>query len=175
MQSRFKTYFLAKPEAPENLEDVAEAVPLITLQFYRMSGLSDGNVKFFLRAMSAAVAISTNSVRQRLELANDGNTFAPNPPSRFYRFAWALLPALEKTFIKEADCLTTIAAADAALAVEAFRANNSGRIPSSLSELVPVYLSDVPIDPATEKPLTVIPASTGYAIHGAGPLFTVRR
>ncbi len=145
------------------------------MQLYRMSGLADRDMAFYLRKMNTVVTVATNSIPKRVALANDPATFDPGSHKKFYILSSMLLPALNKALLKEADCLTAIAAADAALALEAFRADNSGRIPSSLSELVPVYFREVPIDPATEKPLTIFPASTGYVIHGAGPLFTVRR
>lgn len=145
------------------------------MQLYRMSGLADRDMAFYLRTMNTVVTVATNSIPERVALANDPTTFDPGSHGKLYLLSSMLLPAMDKALLKEADCLTAIAAADSALAVEAFRADNSGRIPSSLSELVPVYLSEVPIDPATEKPLTIVLASAGYAIHGNGPLFTVRR
>ena len=142
---------------------------------YRMSGLADRDAIFYLATLNTVVKVATNRIPERVALANDATTFNPRSHGRFYILSSMLLPALNKPLLKEADCLTAIAAADAALAVEAFRANNAGRIPNSLSELVPVYFSEVPIDPATEKPLTIVLAPVGYAIHGNGPLFTVRR
>ena len=149
--------------------------PRILQQLYRMSGLADRDMAFYLRTMNTVVTVATKSVRERVALTNDAAVFNPRSHGPLYMFSSILLPALEEAFGKEADCLTAIAAADAALAVEAFRAVNSGKIPSSLSELVPAYFSEVPIDPATEKPLTIVLGPVGYAIHGNGPLFTVRR
>ena len=147
----------------------------VAMQLYRMSGFADRDVKFYLGPMNAAVAAGTNSVRNRVAFATDGNTFPPRSQSQFYIFSSMLLPALERAFVKEADCLTALAAADAALAVEAFRADNSGRLPGSLRELVPAYFAEIPIDPATERPLALVPGAVGYAIHANGPVFSVRR
>lgn len=146
-----------------------------TILGYRMAGLADRDVAFYLRTMNRVIGTSTNSVRERVALANDGKAFDPSAHGKLYFFSSILLPPLERALVWEADCLTAIAAADAALAVEAWRAANEGRIPDSLADLVPEFLPELPVDPATEKPLSIVPTATGYAIHGSGPLFTVRR
>jgi hypothetical protein len=146
-----------------------------TFLAYRMTGLADRDAKFYLQTMNRIISTSTNSVRERVMLAKDGRTLNPRTHGKFHLFSSMLLPTLEKALVKEADCLTAIAAADAALAVEAWRAANEGRIPDSLADLVPEFFPEAPVDPATEKPLSIAPAATGYAIHGSGPLFTVHR
>lgn len=145
------------------------------LILYRMTGLADRDAKFHLQTMNQIINTSTNSVRERVALASDGKTFNPGADGNLYFFSSMLVPALKKALLKEADCLTAIAAADAALAVEAWRAGHEGRIPDSLTDLVPEFFPEAPVDPATEKPLSIVPTATGYAIHGSGPPFTVRR
>jgi hypothetical protein len=153
-----------------------ELGPQFLMLAFRMSGLASRDVRFYLSTMSTVVSTSTNRVPNRIALSNNGTTFNPrNQGNVSYILSSMLLPALDKAFIKEADCLTAIAAADTALAVEAWRAANAGRIPDSLADLVPEFFPEAPVDPATEKPLSIVSAATGYAIHGSGPLFTVRR
>jgi hypothetical protein len=163
------------PESQYQSDTMEGFLARATFLTYRMAGLVDRDTRFYLQTMSRVIATSTNSVRERVALANDGKAFDPSAHGKLYLFSSLLLPALEKAFVKEADCLTAIAAADAALAVEAWRAANAGRIPDSLADLVPEFFPEAPVDPATEKPLSIVPAATGYAIHGSGPLFTVRR
>jgi len=146
-----------------------------TFLAYRMTGLVDRDAKFYLQTMNRVISTSTNSVPDRVALANNSNAFDPSAQGSLYLFSSMLLPALEKAMLKETDCLTALAAADAALAVEAWRAVHEGRLPDSLADLVPEFFPEVPVDPATTKPLTIVPTATSYAIHGNGPLFTVRR
>lgn len=51
--------------------------------------------------------------------------------------------------------------ATAALAIERYRLANQWRIPKTLQELIPNYLSAHPFDPYTGKPLTYIPNANG--------------
>lgn len=53
------------------------------------------------------------------------------------------------------------------LAIERFR-RRTGRPPKDLRELVPAYLSAVPIDPMTQQPLRYLVDDTGYEIRCAG-------
>jgi hypothetical protein len=149
--------------------------PQILLLLYRMSGLADRDVRFYLGAMGAAVSVATNSVPDRVALMSNAANFNPKTHGRLYIMSSLLLPALDKAFVKESQCLVAIAAADAALAVEAYRAEHAGRLPDSLADLVPRYFEHVPLDPLTEKPFSLAPAAIGYAIIGNGPVFTVRR
>lgn len=146
-----------------------------TFLAYRMAGLADRDAVFYLRSMSRVIATSTNSVQDRVALANDGQAFSPRVHGKFYFFSGMLLPALGKAFQKEADCLTVLATADVALAVEAFRADHVNRLPDSLGDLLPAYLNDTPVDPATGKPMSLNLRPTGYAIHAGGAMFSVTR
>ena len=141
-----------------------------------MIGLASRDVRFYLGTMSEVVSVATNRVPDRVALSNDGVTFDPRNQGKLtYILSSMLLPALEKSFVKEADCLVAVTAADAALAVEAYRVDHDGRLPESLAELVPRYFEHVPLDPLTEKPLSLAPAAIGYDIVGSGPVFTVHR
>jgi hypothetical protein len=170
-----KNDFLSLNYPPDQTPIITQLGGRFLMLAYRMTGQADRDTVFYLQTMGRIINSSTNSVHERVALANDGKTFNPRAHGKLYLFSSMLLPALEKALVKEVDCLTAIAAADTALAVEAWRAANAGRIPDSLADLVPEFFPEAPVDPATEKPLTIVPAATGYAIHGSGPLFTVRR
>jgi hypothetical protein len=170
-----KNDFLSLNYPPDQTPIITQLGGRFLMLAYRMTGQADRDTIFYLQTMGRIINTSTNSVHERVTLANDGKTFNPRNHGKFHLFSSMLLPALEKALIKEADCLTAIAAADAALAVETWLAANAGRIPDSLADLVPEFFPEAPVDPATEKLLSIVPAATGYAIHGSGPLFTVRR
>ena len=69
------------------------------------------------------------------------------------RVAAAMLPPLNGTMEKEADCVGQLRAAQAALAVERYRLGTGSALPDSLGQLVPKYLVAVPDDPYDGKPL----------------------
>ncbi len=63
----------------------------------------------------------------------------------------------------EAQCLAILRLARTAVALERFRMEQGGSFPESLSELVPQYLEQVPLDPFDGRPLRY--SSTGLSFH----------
>ena len=55
-----------------------------------------------------------------------------------------------------------------ALAIERFRRDHSGVLPRSLKELVPTYLSDVPMDPASGHEILYRQQAGAYVIYSVG-------
>jgi hypothetical protein len=55
-----------------------------------------------------------------------------------------------------------------AVAVERFR-RDRGTLPGALTDLVPAYLRDVPVDPHSGRPLLFRPADGAYTIYSVGP------
>ncbi|MCC7374760.1 MAG: hypothetical protein IT581_08890 [Verrucomicrobiales bacterium] len=59
--------------------------------------------------------------------------------------------------------------ARAAVAIERWRLAHAGQIPNSWSDLVPAYLSEVPMDPADDQPLRFIKGpGAGYRVYSCG-------
>ncbi|HVR36161.1 MAG TPA: hypothetical protein VMS21_09965 [Methylomirabilota bacterium] len=145
---------------------------------YRVLGLADLDLKHYLSVMNPAVALSTNDLATRL--IQSTNLIARNDEGKTDEPRWAilssmLLPSFETAFNREADTVAAVIAADTALAVELFRIGNDGRLPGGLSDLVPEYLAEAPLDPRTGQPLTLVPSSNGYTILGKDALFTIDR
>jgi hypothetical protein len=90
------------------------------------------------------------------------------PGNRFYVISRVLLPALGRTFIRDADATARLRAAQAALAVERFRVSNRDALPATLEELVPAYLKEVPGDPYGGKPLQFKRRDFGYVVYSIG-------
>jgi len=63
----------------------------------------------------------------------------------------------------EAQCLAIVRLARTAVALERFRMEQGGSFPESLSELVPRYLEQVPLDPFDGRPLRY--SSTALSFH----------
>ncbi|MCD6052166.1 MAG: Bacterial type secretion system protein [Verrucomicrobia bacterium] len=75
--------------------------------------------------------------------------------------------SLVLVFPKQAGMLATLRTAQTALAVERFRLENN-RLPQSLGELIPRYLTKAPMDPFNEQPLLYRSTQTGFRIYSAG-------
>lgn len=82
--------------------------------------------------------------------------------------ALLLLPRLPRVTDGVQRTQAQLACATVALAAERFRLANK-RWPTSLEELRPRYLTEIPPDPFTGKPLLYVPKEHGVAIYSVGP------
>ena len=75
-----------------------------------------------------------------------------------------------ETDVPQADARVTFAnVSRVAVAVERYRRNNRQGLPSALADLVPAYLTAVPVDPYSESTLLYKRTVDGYAIYSVGP------
>ena len=77
------------------------------------------------------------------------------------------LPNYRWWIASDLKCRARLRTARTALAVEQFRQAN-GRLPKTLDELVPAYLSAVPLDPFDGKPLRYKLLDKGYVVYSIG-------
>ncbi len=84
--------------------------------------------------------------------------FGPFPYSFMARM---LIPAVSKSVGKVDRTQVNILLVTTACAIERFRADNNGKLPATLAALVPVYLTTMPIDPMSGKPLAYKPGEAG--------------
>lgn len=56
----------------------------------------------------------------------------------------------------------------AAVAVERFRRDHGGALPAALTELVPRYLADVPVDPYSGTAMLFLPSAHAYTTYSVG-------
>lgn len=56
-----------------------------------------------------------------------------------------------------------------AVAIERYRRTHGDAVPAALSDLVPTYLTDIPEDPMTGKPLRYRIAPDAYIVYSVGP------
>lgn len=83
-------------------------------------------------------------------------------------FSAMMLPSLKKVGQRFAGYEARRQAALVALAVERHRLANGGQLPSRLEELLPGFLSSVPIDPFDGRPLRFQKLERGYVIYSVG-------
>ncbi len=95
--------------------------------------------------------------------AADDVRILTDPRSSVRRFL-ALTGLLFET---DAERIAKLRAARSAVAVERYRLKN-GNVPEKLEELVPSFLSQVPLDPFDGKPLRYKKTATGYKVYSIG-------
>jgi hypothetical protein len=67
-----------------------------------------------------------------------------------------------------AEGLALLRAARMAVAVEQFQRDHAEQLPASVDELAPRYLSALPVDPFTGRPLRMLTDSRGYTVYSVG-------
>lgn len=89
--------------------------------------------------------------------------------------AWGVIP-LSESFLRRIDqdseIIARLRTARVALAVLRWRAAHEGKLPESLSELVPDTLPAIPADPFDEQPLRYRRLPQGFTVYSVGPDFT---
>lgn len=71
--------------------------------------------------------------------------------------------------VADASNLAYMRVVQTALAIERWRLAHNGRLPDSLTDLVPGYLPTIPLDPFDEKPLRYKKSAQGYVVYSIGP------
>jgi hypothetical protein len=140
---------------------------------YRKSAASDADFGLCLDYLSNALAVASLPSPACLEaagqLAPEGGAPTNDAGSKGRRLCLQFLPALTRAFEREADSIAQLRAAEAALAVERYRADDHSELPASLDQLVPKYLAAVPEDPFDGKPLQFRKLSPkGFVVSSIG-------
>jgi hypothetical protein len=88
--------------------------------------------------------------------------------------AWnfAVIPKFFSRVEQDLDIIVRLRTARVALAVLRWRAAHEGKLPESLSELVPDTLPGIPVDPFDEQPLRYRRLPQGFSVYSVGPDFT---
>ena len=79
---------------------------------------------------------------------------------------------LANVFNENARALAALANAQAAVALERWRLAHPGRLPDTLAELVPAYLTAVPLDPYDGQPVRYQKLPVGYVVYSVGTGWT---
>jgi hypothetical protein len=101
----------------------------------------------------------------------------PRPPSAGYampafwdvsgRLALVFIPGLERAIETSDVFISALSATEIGVALRRYRLDN-GSYPDDLSALAPSYLTTVPIDPFTGKPLVYARLGSGFTLHAEG-------
>ena len=89
--------------------------------------------------------------------------------NRFRVLSRLLLPALQTALGRADEHSARMRVVETALGVERFRLAHSGALPEKLAELVPAFLTAVPLDPYDAQPLRYKKLTHGYVVYSIGP------
>ncbi len=136
-------------------------------RFGWVTGLFDQDAEFYLKAMQTAIDESKRPFPECLSLYTNMHEVAMEGHRRGFILGPGILEGLRNVLPREAETITHVRLATTAIAAERFRLEN-GRLPENLNELVPQFLSAVPIDPFDGGSLRYHRLAKGYVIYSVG-------
>ncbi len=152
-------------EHPERL-DLEKPASIIVNGFQTLGFLDRGGT-IFLKLMDESLAVRQLPAHERMTAARALNREWQDALRTFFRIHESTSVILEdiKEELTEVAQLTV---AHTALAVERYRLSH-GQLPAHFSDLVPVYLPQVPQDPFDGGPLRYRRLEPGFIVYSIGP------
>lgn len=135
--------------------------------FFRATGFWDRDFLFYLSTLETNIALDNFPPPKSLVAAENFKRADETVGRKNYYLSKMLLAALSNAITKEASSFAYLRTSIAAIAVERFRLAH-GQLPENLNELVPQFISAVPIDPFDGQPLRYHRLSKGYVIYSIG-------
>ena len=129
-----------------------------------LTGFSERDLNFYLMAMGTNVALASMSPQESLAATNVEREFTQKAEGKYYLYSSILMPAIARTFTKNATVLTRIQLVKVALSLDRFRVQ-TGQLPENLNQLTPQFLKSIPIDPFAGEPLRYRRLEKGYVIY----------
>jgi len=143
-----------------------EAPPLPLLAIYQATGLAEKDAVTYLDRVQKYMDIMKLPVHDRIKAAQAVQR-QPLPRSKirvFFHFFvsdWADILTLHLRYIAH------LRVAQAALAVQRYRLARSG-LPENISDIVPAYLPEVPIDPFDGQNIRYRKTAGGFVVYSIG-------
>jgi hypothetical protein len=131
---------------------------------FRVTGFFDRDLNYYLQVMQTNIAFAERQPPQSLMVTNFEHKMYDDLRRKYCILSALLLPALGNAIIKEANSSAHIRIAETAIAIERFRLTR-GKLPKKLDELVPQFLSAVPMDPFDGQLLRYRRLEKGYVIY----------
>jgi hypothetical protein len=123
-----------------------------------------------------------NSLREWAELSDiarkpwpERAALAAEPMARYSAerpkrpLSGAGMPGMWFRQVMEPDTLIHDRCSRIAVAIERYRRAHEESLPAALTDLVPSYLTEIPEDPITGKPLLYLAAADAYIVYSVGP------
>jgi hypothetical protein len=136
-------------------------------RFFRAIGFWDCDLLYYLDVMETNIALVRFAPPQNLAAADNFKKAEKEVEQNHYYLSKLFVTALSSAVTKEANNFAYLRTSITAIAVERFRLAH-GRLPENLNELVPQFLSAVPIDPFDGQPLRYHRLAKGYVIYSIG-------
>ena len=131
----------------------------------RITGTADADRRRYLNYMDDIVTASQKPLWQAIPRMEETGQRLQTERSWLPSFTDTMLPAFTRIGQAFARDAASIAAVETIVAVERYRLANGSAVPGQVQDLVPAYLSAVPVDPFDGNPLRYHHDETGYAIY----------
>lgn len=158
--------FFAEPKTLTREIIGRHAPPGPILELYKASGLAEKDAIVYLDLMESYIDINKLPLHERRRAA--GRISSQRKTISKFRF---ILKSLVPSFSGVINCDLRITAllrnAQVALAIQRYRLAKS-KLPDRLKDLVPDYLSSIPLDPYDGKELRYKKLDTGFVVYSIG-------
>ena len=136
----------------------------------KASGRSDRDFLFYLQTMKASIEATRLAFPQILDRADqiDEHLNHGNRGELMPKLSRILLPQFKGVVILEGEVRARLGAAQTAVAIERFRLKNENRLPETLEQLRPSFLTAIPVDPFNGEPLRYKQLKAGYVVYSVG-------
>jgi hypothetical protein len=157
--------FFREPTARKvQFVDEPASAPFMVL--YRAAGLSDKEALVYLDLMDGYIKASKlplHERRQAFEAVDD----KLSKTSKIHVFLHILMPALSRATTLDLRAIAHLRTAQVAIAIQRYRLT-TGKLPDTLSDLLPAYLDSVPEDPFDGKHIRYQKLDLGFVAYSIG-------
>jgi hypothetical protein len=136
-------------------------------RLFRGIGFWDRDLLYYLNVMETNIALDSFAPPQNLAAADNFKKAEKEVEQNHYYLSKLFVKGLSSIVTKEVNNYAYLRTSITAIAVERFRLAH-GRLPENLNELVPQFLSTVPVDPFDGQPLRYHHLTKGYVIYSVG-------
>ena len=133
------------------------------LELYKAIGLADMDAMIYLDFINEYIEITKLPLHQRRK-ASDALEARLTSISNIHVLLHILMPSLSRIATIELRGIAGLRAAQAGIAVERYRLA-AGKLPDSLTELVPAYLESVPKDPFDGNEIRYKKLESGFVVY----------
>jgi len=134
----------------------------------RLTGFFDRDLLFYLKTMQKFIDAAGQPSSERFEAMKSFDADMIEARQKLYVVTAMIMPALGKCMDRDAENSARLRTAATALAIERYRLKHEGKLPETLSALVPEYLPAVPIDPFTGEALRYRKRDKGFVVYSVG-------
>jgi hypothetical protein len=136
-------------------------------RFFQSVGFWDRDFSYFLDVMETNIALDNFPPPKSLVAADNFKKTEEKAGKKHYYLSKLFVDALSGAITREASNFAYLRTSIAAISVERFRLAH-GQLPENLNEVVPQFLSAVPVDPFDGEPLRYHRLTKGYVIYSIG-------